>query len=356
MDKYIETKHAPKACSFCGQLFTPKHSDCNYCSKRCRDNASKVRRGLEPCVFQKKICKCCGQAFETDYKRRENCYSCKPKYSNKSAHKPIKRFNCVICGKAFESSNYRRKTCGSEECRKIRKNGHGRTDYKPREKKEKPQKPKETISCIICGKDFERIVGMNNTCCSHECSVINKKNNNRKKGRNKRQNHRAKKMGALVDRDITLEKLRRRDQDICWICGQKVDVSDYKIINGYRIHGELYPSIDHLFPLTRGGKHEWDNVGLAHIGCNSRKGASNSSTINEETYYELLRFANERGQTHSKIVIQYAGGVEYCRYLSAGDAAIKTGFKKEAISKACRGKGATGSHKYKQFEWMYAED
>ena len=356
MKEIVYAKHVEKACSFCGQMFTPKRSNAKYCSDRCKHNAGKVRQGLEPCIVRTKICKCCGQEFETDYKKRENCYSCRPYKADYHAHKPTKQFKCVICGKEFESSDHRRKTCGSKECKKINHNGHGDPNYKPREKKEKPQKQKETVSCVICGADFERTVGMNNKCCSHQCSVIHKKNKRKAKGSSKSQNRRAKKLGLLVDRDITLEKLRRRDQDICWICGQKVDDTDYEIINGYRICGRMYPSIDHLLPLARGGKHEWGNVGLAHHGCNSLKSASNSANINEETYYELLKFANERGQTHSKVVIQYAGGVELCRYMSAGDASIKTGLKKESISNACRGKGATGSHKYKNFEWIYAEE
>ena len=33
-----------------------------------------------------------------------------------------------------------------------------------------------------------------------------------------------------------------------------------------------YPTIDHVMPLAKGGMHSWDNVRLAHHGCNSAKG------------------------------------------------------------------------------------
>lgn len=218
------------------------------------------------------------------------------------------------------------------------------------------EKQYEKRVCAICGKEFEVNERMSTKTCSHTCSIIYKKKREKAKTARKRQNRRARKLGALVDKDISLEALRRRDNNVCWICGKETDPRDYKIINGTTVVGNSYPSIDHLIPLARGGKHEWGNVGLAHHGCNSLKGASDSSNINEETYYELLRFANERGQTHSKVVIQYVGGVELCRYVSAGEASIKTGFKKKSISNACRGKGTAGNHKYKNFEWNYAED
>jgi len=37
------------------------------------------------------------------------------------------------------------------------------------------------------------------------------------------------------------------------------------------IAGNMYPSIDHVVPLSRGGLHEWGNVKLAHRICNSIK-------------------------------------------------------------------------------------
>ncbi len=39
-----ETVGADKACGSCGHLFTPKRSDAVYCSRQCRDRASRARR------------------------------------------------------------------------------------------------------------------------------------------------------------------------------------------------------------------------------------------------------------------------------------------------------------------------
>jgi 5-methylcytosine-specific restriction endonuclease McrA len=60
--------------------------------------------------------------------------------------------------------------------------------------------------------------------------------------------------------------LYERDEGICALCGEWVDPS------------LLWPdlesqSLDHIEPLVRGGTHTWDNVQLAHLGCNIKKNA-----------------------------------------------------------------------------------
>lgn len=83
---------------------------------------------------------------------------------------------------------------------------------------------------------------------------------------------RAKIKSALVDSDITLDKLLRRDGYICHICGGMCDKSDFVKTDKAFIAGNNYPSIDHVVPLAKGGLHSWDNVKIAHRMCNSLKG------------------------------------------------------------------------------------
>lgn len=66
------------------------------------------------------------------------------------------------------------------------------------------------------------------------------------------------------DNDITLEKLFDRDKGICRLCGKPCDRND-------KTCGPNYPSIDHIIPISKGGKHVWDNVQLAHRQCNIAK-------------------------------------------------------------------------------------
>ena len=58
----------------------------------------------------------------------------------------------------------------------------------------------------------------------------------------------------------------------CALCGEKCDTNDFKIIDGTVVCGNLYPSLDHIIPMAKGGSHTWDNVQIAHRRCNSLKG------------------------------------------------------------------------------------
>lgn len=78
-----------------------------------------------------------------------------------------------------------------------------------------------------------------------------------------------------IDISITIRKLRIRDKNICQICGKPVDDSD--IENGHA--RSMYPTLDHIIPLSKGGTHTWNNVQLAHLGCNSSKCASVNFTV-----------------------------------------------------------------------------
>lgn len=73
------------------------------------------------------------------------------------------------------------------------------------------------------------------------------------------------------DWSINLEELFERDHGLCYLCQKNCDWSDYEIREGAFIAGNNYPSIDHVIPLAKGGKHEWSNVRLACRLCNSLK-------------------------------------------------------------------------------------
>ena len=57
-----------------------------------------------------------------------------------------------------------------------------------------------------------------------------------------------------------------RDQWACGLCREPVDPT-------LKHPSPMRKSIDHIIPLARGGAHQADNVQLAHLRCNIRKGA-----------------------------------------------------------------------------------
>lgn len=98
--------------------------------------------------------------------------------------------------------------------------------------------------------------------CSEEC---------RRKQANRKHDKRIDR-AKRIDKSISLKKLYKRDKGICWLCGGKCDYKDYsKDENGHFIVGANYPSIDHVYPLSKGGDHVWSNVRLAHHYCNTIK-------------------------------------------------------------------------------------
>lgn len=68
---------------------------------------------------------------------------------------------------------------------------------------------------------------------------------------------------SVVDRSITLIGVMERDNYTCHICGKHIDFS-------LPCRHKMSATIDHLFPISFGGSHVWDNVSAAHFRCNSR--------------------------------------------------------------------------------------
>jgi 5-methylcytosine-specific restriction endonuclease McrA len=63
---------------------------------------------------------------------------------------------------------------------------------------------------------------------------------------------------------ITITELGERDGWRCHLCGKKVRKRTGK-------DRRMGPSIDHLIPVSAEGAHVWENVALAHFGCNSKR-------------------------------------------------------------------------------------
>lgn len=111
-------------------------------------------------------------------------------------------------------------------------------------------------TCVVCGNSFDTYNPAQKT-CSKEC------------GKRLKHAHKHKRIPKkqLVDKDITLEALYKRDSGVCYLCGKLCDWND----KDGNVVGSNYPSIDHMIPISRGGLHAWTNVKLAHFECNWKK-------------------------------------------------------------------------------------
>ena len=189
---------------------------------------------------------------------------------------------CSVCGKPYMKRNGKSKYC-SDDCKReatrLRQKSwrEAHPDYQADWRKAHPGYDEEwhdshpnynrdrsrakrgtkliEQSCVVCGTVFTTAYPQKIT-CSAKC---------RRKFRERHKDYRLK--GKVVDSDITLEKLFTRDLGVCYLCGEACDWEDRTGL----ATGMKYPTIEHVVPLSRGGLHSWENVKLAHMGCNIRK-------------------------------------------------------------------------------------
>lgn len=64
--------------------------------------------------------------------------------------------------------------------------------------------------------------------------------------------------------DVDFMTIYERDKGLCRICGEGVDIN-------IRFPSPGAATLDHILPLSKGGKHQASNVQLAHLGCNSQR-------------------------------------------------------------------------------------
>lgn len=139
---------------------------------------------------------------------------------------------------------------------------------------EREKKMDEVFTCAVCGKEYTPRQYMadanikqysNIGYCSVKCR---RKAARKRRISNKSIRHRTKHYGCEYDPSVTLEKLIGRYGLRCGICGELCDPSD----RGWTEYfGPASPTIDHIYPLAKGGGHTWDNVQVAHAMCNSVK-------------------------------------------------------------------------------------
>lgn len=360
------------SCQICGKTYIKRNGKTKYCSDECKREATRIRqlkwREEHPEYFKE------WHEAHPDYDRawiEEH-----PNYNRDRARKKrgtvLETKVCIICGKTFETALPHKTTC-SEECKRINRNNKRRSSCMSKEnheryirirygseeayeqylKEQKRRKSAEaeqrriakdaekakklrTAECAVCGETFTTYNLKQKTCCV-ACS---------KKLQYARKDKRIPKE-QIVDKDITLEALYRRDSGFCYICGCKCDWDDK---DGLKVFGK-YPTIEHLIPVSRGGLHSWDNVRLACFDCNVKK--SDEMLPEAETYIAINAYEFKRDvEPRKKAVEQLTeDGEQIAVYESTAEAARKTGFKSKQIQNCAREERKT----YHGYVWRYVD-
>lgn len=207
-----------------------------------------------------KRCEWCDSILlNTKSPRRKFCNDiCRARYRRSKANETgTYKVKCACCGEVFRTYHDTKKYC-SNECRYKSVGSHS----------SKRSKIILEKKCNECGNEYQTNSKAQRFCSSN-CKT---KYNSRLKDLKRRKYY------IDGDNTITLAKLINKEKNICYICQQECEPNDYTIDDkGTIISGNRYPSIDHVMPLSKGGKHEWNNIKLAHRICNIKK----SNSFNE---------------------------------------------------------------------------
>ena len=158
---------------------------------------------------------------------------------------------CKDCGKEFTRA--KRSPCCSDECSKaVRK--AGRAAY-------------ESTPAAIANKKLYQARYRSKASIKEYQKVYHNGYGSTPSGsaaRSRRAALRKEQFLAAYVEDVDRQTVMNRDKWLCGICGCPVDRS----ISWPNLWS---PSMDHIIPLSKGGKHCYENVQCSHMGCNISK-------------------------------------------------------------------------------------
>ena len=269
---------AIRFCKHCGQGFKPKQNATLYCSNACviRENTGKQKSYVVKELRKQKDF----EKFLTNLTKKANEFKYVSGYENSESVVTLQCKQCLNSLSRNAQFVRRDKKIICEHCKQQDIEQTNQLKKKQRELRKlisvlkkritslkRVQRQQLILSCKNCGVGFSRDKLNRRTFCSYTCS---------KRFANKtKQLLRQEKLykNGKVDYSISLEKLIKKHNGMCVLCNEKVVLTkDYQ--------HSLYPSIDHIIPISKGGTHTWDNVQLAHRGCNGLK--SNDSILKIE--------------------------------------------------------------------------
>lgn len=310
-------------CNYCSKFFNGRKR--KYCSKRCSIDNTLAKNKDKAKALRLCVCVTCKKDFYGTRKNQRFCSGrCRSEYGNKYAH-TYGPFICLRCQTSFTTG---RKTDGHVFCSRACSDKHGRLARV------------KTYTCLQCSKDFVS-VGNSATRCldcrnarkpvyDRQCSICmvsfrtkdaekllcrlclykkgledklkpfdvlckqcnkpfirqkrqysicraciqNSKTLSRRLSKQKRRHFiRARRKGERFIHD----EIFKRDKWRCQLCKRKVS-------RRHNVVHDLYPHLDHIVPLSRGGIHSRTNVQTLCRRCNVMK----SATILPNTQMALL--------------------------------------------------------------------
>lgn len=224
----LEKQDAPKMCAGCGEPLPVMKRQGNprrWCSESCRVAAYRRRN--------------------PEYRQR-SADAARRRAAEREALKPPKP-RCAHCGDEMHCRRSDVKYCGKRECQAAKR----------------AAALASAPECFVDGcSNRVRARGM---CSTHYVKTWATENREKHLAnvRTQGMRYRARKRGAFVE-NVHRDDVLERDGWRCQICGKKIPKTA-------AYPDPLSPSVDHVVPLSLGGKHEMKNVQAAHLICNAVK-------------------------------------------------------------------------------------
>ena len=247
-ENYVPVPRADRTCTSCGRTFTPENPRVVYCSEKCRKDG--IREWTREYMRQVRA------AWST----RPDC--------------------CIECGVPIDQPltniRVRCEACTSER----RRNNSARWNKQRRRERIKELRESGVLGprkCAECGETFLPKFGPAVTrkiTCSTECSQ-------KFHDRLQKQKRRAITAGVHVERVVPQIVFEICDW-ICQHCGRSLDPALYGT------QDRAAPELDHIVPLSLGGKHVYANCQALCKQCNARKG--NQYDPERESLRQALNF------------------------------------------------------------------
>lgn len=258
----LHSRRKEAECSECGKSFIHYAQRLQqHCSISC---AQRARQSRKRCEYPQPVCKNCGEQFLPKNRRYNTFCSRSCAFAWKNNRATTQRFakhvvalsrrlkKCSECGGLFYS-RYNATTCG-EECRKaIARRVQRERYFVPAAERNEPV----SKECRWCGRTFVAVTHVTKRvfCSLACCDAAHKKRHAKLR--------RARKANNGPHESFDPQEIFERDGYKCYLCGCRTDQSSWP--------SDMYPTIDHVIPLARGGTHTRNNVRCACFRCNSAK-------------------------------------------------------------------------------------
>lgn len=249
-----------KICEHCGTTFTTRKKKQRFCSEAC------VRASRHKDYW----CQHCGKRITGENAFRQKYCSRKCAFDAQAAVRPPKPIpvkisyerNCLWCGVAFSTPYPNKIYCSDDCCRNAglkAKRDQWAEKYVPK-----------TYVCKECNTEFTTECGdTHSVFCCQSCADKYDRRQEHQTERHKQSMREAKRRREKQLRDsfienVSYDAIYQRDGGICQICGLPVHPAK-------GVDNNWDGTIDHIKPLSVGGKHSMANCQLAHRICNSLK-------------------------------------------------------------------------------------